>query len=147
MMPRFIYQLVDSELHLAWLQRIDRSIRKTIRSIVHLYRYHSAVSSFTRHSRKEACMQFSCLRQAVGIAKVKLYKKVVLSWWPIVATPGQDTILQNKWKIYNKSEAGRFSYGRWYQETEGLTNEREKGIIRRKGAQRGTRNIHNMPVH
>lgn len=80
--PRFIYQLINSELYPTLLRRIDISIRKTIRSILHLPM--SLSNEFFYLPFKEGGLQIPDLCQAVGIAKVKLFKKIVLLGDPLL---------------------------------------------------------------
>lgn len=80
--PRFIYQLINSELYPTLLRRIDIAIRKTIRSILHLPM--SLSNEFFYLPIKEGGLQFPDLCQTVGIAKVRLFKKIVLLGDPLL---------------------------------------------------------------
>jgi hypothetical protein len=80
--PRFIHQLVNTELHPCLLRRIDISIRKAVRSILHLPS--SLSNEFFYLPFKEGGLQFPELHQAVGIAKVKLFKRIAHMGDPIL---------------------------------------------------------------
>lgn len=80
--PRFIYQLVNSEIYPSFLKRIDICVRKAVRSILHLPM--SLSNEIFHLPMKEGGLQFPDLSQIVGIAKIRLFKKITLLGDPVL---------------------------------------------------------------
>ena len=75
--PRFIFQLIHTEVYPSELPRIDILIRKALKNILHLPI--SLSSEFFYLPLKEGGLQFPVIKELVGLAKVKLHKKLIHS--------------------------------------------------------------------
>ena len=75
--PRFIYQLINLENYPTFLKQIDLLIRRTIRSILHLPI--SLSNEFFYLPVREGGLQMPVMRDIVGLAKVRIYKKIMKS--------------------------------------------------------------------
>nr|ACV95459.1 reverse transcriptase/endonuclease [Adineta vaga] len=82
MIPRFMFQLIHTELYPKLLIKMDILIRKLAKRILHLPI--STSSEFFYLPFKEGGLQLTSLKEAVGLAKIKLHKKIMSSNDPML---------------------------------------------------------------